>query len=461
MEFYSEIPFKTIEENLLTLFDDILLKTNSYSGSMFVFNHNKKVIFKSLKNINIHIESLDIGIIDKWALKNKNLIHLSDIKKISGLKDHLKRGIKDAIIFPIYLNGELLSIINLNKKDSFYETKEIEILKNHKKLLMSTISNIFYIKKIASQKTFFENQTKLISLILNIFEKTKTQERFIEHLIENLRKEFHIDIYIKRTKEKGKYSIKVNDEYYNIEIKYTDELNVLDFFEEKRQVDITEYINILMFVEKLLRLKKLEEIDKKIEKILKESREDLMLRFTSWKVFQEINSALSSIYLSLYTIDDNCKNELSEIIPSLDRIKNSITAYKKEFIKTEISKISLSKFMKEIIDKLRILNFKMEKNVKEDIELYIDKKIFENTLISFIVEIFKILHFQKYTEEIIIKIYKKDERCGVIEIFLKNIIIQEKDIDINIIKQTLDNFHMKLKIENTKNTIFKIFIPIK
>ncbi|GAB6189692.1 hypothetical protein JCM30566_14330 [Marinitoga arctica] len=461
MKYYSKIAFKTIEKSLFILFEDILLKTNSYSGSLFVFDNNQKLIFKSLKNINIPIDSLNIGEIDEWAIKNGEIVHISDLKKIPELKYYSKNKIKDAIVFPIFFDGKLLSIINLNKKDSVYSNSEIELLKSYKNLLISTILNIFYIEELSSQKIFFETQHKIINLILEIFEKTKTQKNFLEELKNMFRKEYHINIYLKKTDKKHNYTIEIDNEYYLVNAEYINEIDILDFFEEKRKIDVNKFRNLYVFVEKLLKLKKLEEIDKKVEYMLKESREGLMLKFTSWKIFQEINSALSGIYLTIYTMDDNCKNKISDIVPSLDRIKNSIEDYKREFIKTGISKISLSNLIEDIITKLNILNFNIKKIVEEDIELYLDKDNFENMLMTLIIDILKTLHSKNYVEKIIIKIYKKDKRNGVVEMFLKDIIIQEKDIDMKIIKQTLDNLHIKVKIENTENTVVKILIPIK
>lgn len=266
---------------------------------------------------------------------------------------------------------------------------------------------------------------------------------------------------IERSEKKELHSIKINNEYFNVNIEYIDEIGILGFLDEKKKIDLKKFEKILQFLEKILELKKIQEQEEKISNLLIASKENMILKFTSWKVFQEINSALSGIYLNIYNIKNECQNEILEIKPSIDRIKESVETYKKEYLKTDIEKISLNKIINEIIDEINIFEIKVKRVFEMDIVLYIDKKILKNTLMVLFINLFKISQTLRDKTDITVKIYKEKGKTGLIEIILKDIKIKEKDIDIDIIRQTFENFHMNLIIESDKNTKIQILIPLK
>ncbi|OQY09140.1 MAG: hypothetical protein B6I29_04050 [Marinitoga sp. 4572_148] len=463
MEFYSKIPYKTIEDGIITLFKNILSETKSDSGSIFVFDEKKNIIFKSLFNIKMSIESLDIGKIDKWIIKKKKMYRISNFSEIPELKIYSKKNseIKESIIYPIYLNDILLALINLNKTNSLFLDKDIKKVKDYEKILVSILSSVYFVEKNLLQQESFNNYILMIDIILDSFEKSKTQEEFINKIKEEIRKRFNIDVQIERSEKKELYSIKINNEYFNVNIEYIDEIGILGFLDEKKKIDLKKFEKILQFLEKILELKKIQEQEEKISNLLIASKENMILKFTSWKVFQEINSALSGIYLNIYNIKDECQNEILEIMPSIDRIKESVETYKKEYLKTDIEKISLNKIINEIIDEINIFEIKVKRVFETDIVLYIDKKILKNTLMVLFINLFKINQTLRDKTDITVKIYKEKGKTGSIEIILKDIKIKEKDIDIDIIRQTFENFHMNLIIESDKNTKIQILIPLK
>lgn len=467
MEFYSEIPFKTSETGVLELFKKILIETKADSGTIFIFDDKKNIIFKSLYNVKTSIESLNLGKIDEFVIRKKKMYRISDFNIIPELKYLYKKNneIKESIIYPIFLNDMLLAIINLNKKNSLFFDEDVEKIKNYEKILISIMSNIYFVRKIVLQKEELENYTILMDLMLGLFEKTETQEEFINKIKEEIRKRFSIDAQFEKCEKKELFSIKINDEYFHVKLEYIDKNGILSFFDEKKEIDITKFGRIFIFLEQLLNLKKLQELNKKIDNLLITSKENMILKFTSWEVFQEINSALSGIYLNLYTIRDDCVNEIKEIKPSLDRIKNTIEDYKNKYVKTDVKKTSLNNIIDEIINEINIFEIKIGKNFRTEIELYVDKKIFKNALTVLFIDIFKIAHFLKKkintNTNIIININKENEKMGLIEIILNEINIKEKDLEIDIIRQVLNNFHMDLIIENNQNTKIKILVPMK
>ncbi|AEX84660.1 hypothetical protein XO10_01335 [Marinitoga sp. 1135] len=455
MSFISNLTFSEFNEYISKIFDLIIKKVRADSGSILVLDENENIIYKAEKNLTIEIEKISVGEIDRLVSRMKKPVILEDLSEFPDLKGKKREEIKSSIIFPMYFKDKLIGFLNLNRKNSSFINKDIEIIKEQEVFLIPTIYNIVLLEEINKERRKFNRFIIALKIMIDSYSNSKNTFEFLGKVLSAVKKELNAKITF----------VFHDSQYTGKGIRFGDKVLEIVYGEN---YDIEYVEKIEEFFKSILLLKHLEEITKTIDVYSENSKEILMMNFVSWELLQEVNSTLTSLNMIAFMLKDKDPRLAENIKETVKRLQSASDKYKSKFFKDKkIELVDIYDLLEDIGKRIKIflpdIDFKIL-NIFHT-KIYFQKEIISNAFFSIFLTILKDLKTDKNISfEISHEKISLREIKVIITAYPINMSISEEKIKelFKIPFGIFENYHIKSNVQiNEDKIILDFIIPKK
>ncbi|KAF2955209.1 HAMP domain-containing histidine kinase [Marinitoga sp. 38H-ov] len=450
MSFISNLNFEEFNDYINLIFNKTLETLKADSGSLIIFDDDKNIIFKIMKNLEIDINNIKPGKIDEMFINSKNpiIINNEDLEKKGILPK--KKDTISSIVFPMYFKNKLIGVMNLNRKSVKFTLDDLKKLNDNKIFLMPSIYNIILLEEVHDERERFKKYLNVFELIVEKYSTANTVIDFINETINEIRRKYKIKINIETVDEPDENTIKIKNLYYKFDVEYSKDEDIVN--------------KLKSFMMKMTVIKHVEELNKVLSEYSDLAKETLLMNFMSWDLIQEINSAITGINLITFFFESTNPEISNELKKSINRIKEAVERYKSNFYNNEsIELIDISNVVKEVENKIKFLNpdISFTTRIKYNATIYGSRKILFNSLMNIVVSVLKYTSNRKFNVEL----YHEESYYYLkIETKINSSEINNRELKkaINISSTMLSNYHIDfLQKTNKENTDFILQIPAK